>query len=129
MAHANAELARRLMEAIEAGDAQTAMGFYTDDVVFHLPAAGRLTGTFKGKAEIGTILRTMDEVTGGTMRREVHDIAATDDHAVILVKASAQRDGKAYSWNGVAVCDIRGGKIVEQWVVSADPDVTNEALR
>ena len=117
MAHPNEAIARKFFAAADAGDFDTIMGIWSDDIVFHMPGNNVMSGTFKGKAEAGAMFARGGHIK---LRRELHDSMATDTHAVNLTRVSGDRDGKTYSWNGVAVMEIRDGKVVEQWLIADD---------
>ncbi len=60
------------------------------------------------------------ELTGGTFRGEPHDILANDEHAVLLLRVRAEREGKALEDNGLVVFHIKNGKITEAWLHPGD---------
>ena len=76
-------------------------------------------------AEAGANLAKMDSLTGGTMKRELHDITSSDTHAVVLARITAQRGGKSFSYNS-AVLDIRDGKVAEQWMLNDDQETVDQ---
>lgn len=74
-----------------------------------------MSGNYKGiEAFMGFFSKTF-ELSGGTFKRDVHDVLANDDHGVGLTTASAQRGGKTWSDNQVNVFHFEGGKISEFW--------------
>ncbi len=54
------------------------------------------------------------------IKAKLHDVFASDDHAVALVEATATRGGKTFSYRTAEIYHIRGGKIVERWAFSDD---------
>jgi ketosteroid isomerase-like protein len=55
------------------------------------------------------------EITGST-----HDILASDDHAVVLVNATATKGGRTFTYRAAEIYHIRDGKIAERWAFSDD---------
>ena len=50
----------------------------------------------------------------------IHDVVATDDHAVALGTATATRGGKTLTYRTAEIFHIRDGKAVERWAFSDD---------
>jgi len=92
----------------------------------HAPGKNQLSGTRKGMAEAGANLAKMDSLTGGTMKRELHDITSSDTHAVVLARITAQRGGKSFSYNSAVLLDIRDGKVAEQWMLNDDQETVDQ---
>jgi uncharacterized protein len=55
------------------------------------------------------------EITGTS-----HDILASDDHAIVLVEATATRGGKTFTYRTAEIYHIRDGKVTERWAFSDD---------
>ena len=89
-----------------------------------IPTADR--GVYKGPDEFFCLFGTIMEKTGGTYTPEFHDVTDSDDHAVILVNISAQRDGKSYSYGHAVVWHIEDGKVTEGFALDTDDSVVKE---
>lgn len=122
MPHPNADLLAAHLEALRRGDVTTAMGFYSDDVVFHYPGRNPLSGDYRGKDQVLGLLGRVMELTGGSFRPDVHDILASDDHVAALVTVRAERDGTPVEWTSVDLFHLRDGKLSEHWVHEVDQD-------
>ena len=132
MAHPNEELARSEMEAALRGDFEGMLAHYTDDVVLHYPGRNVLSGTYAGKDGIRDWVERIDGLLGpgGSFRRHLHDILASDEHAIQLVSVDAKRaDGRSASWNAAVVMHVREGKISEIWLNIDDPYAVDEFAR
>ena len=127
MEHPNAELGRRFLKALDEQDFATVETLVADDVVAHFPGTNKVSGTYKGRDELFGVFAQADELTQ-TFERDLHDVTASDDHIVILVNISAQRDGKTITWNGANVWHVRDGKLTEVWLLSDDQAATDHAL-
>jgi uncharacterized protein len=128
MAHPNEELARQGYKAFIKADMQRVADFFADDVVWHIGGRGPLAGDYRGKDEVlGFLAKTM-EMTGGTFSLEIHDILANDEHAVALVVARGERQGKTLEDRQTHVLHIKGGKVSEYWAHPGDQYAIDEFL-
>ncbi len=115
MAHTNEDLIRRGYDAFSSGDMQTVDELLADDVVWHIPGRSTVSGDYRGKQDVIGFFGKLIEMTGGTFKLEVHDVLANDEHGVVLVRATAERDGKTFDDRGAQVLHIEGGKVKEFW--------------
>ena len=111
--HPNATLARRMTEAMDAGDTATAASFLADDVVWH--EIGRAEPRH-GKAELAAGMAEVDY----TITATTHAVVADDDHTVLLADAIGTRNGRTLHYRVAEIYHIRDGKIVERWAFSDD---------
>jgi uncharacterized protein len=128
MVHPNEELVRQGFEAFSKGDTEALGAFFADDAVWHTPGRGPLAGDHRGRDQVLSMLAKQMELTGGTFRGEPHDILANDEHAVLLVKVRAEREGKAWEDNGLVVFHIKNGKVSEAWLHPGDLYAGDEFL-
>lgn len=127
MAHPNADLLRRFFKAVTEGDRATIADCLTEDVVTHVPGKNSVSGTYKGKEQFAVAMARAEELAGG-LQRELHDIAASDDHVIALVRLKAARGGQTLTWNGANLWHVREGKLAEVWLLSDDQDTTDLAF-
>ncbi len=126
MAHPNEDRFREGYEAFQKGDLETVTGFFTDDVVWHVPGNSPLSGDYRGKDEVlGFFARSM-ELTGGTLRIEVHDVLANDEHGVALTRVTAEREGRSLDSLNAHVVHITDGMVSESWFHSQDQYADDE---
>jgi len=126
LSHPNEDLVRRGYEAFATGDMATLNEFFDDDIVWHAPGTSEVSGTFRGKNEVFANLQKNVELTGGTFKLDIHDVLADDEHAVTLLRATAQRDGKTLDDNTVQVFHIKDGKVTESWLHPSDAIASDE---
>jgi ketosteroid isomerase-like protein len=124
--HPNEDLVRRGYDAFASGDMATLNEVFADDIVWHAPGRNDLSGTFRGKDEVFATLQKNMELTGGTLKLDVHAILADDEHAVTLLRATAQREGKALDDNTVQVWHVKNGKLAESWLHPSDAYASDE---
>jgi ketosteroid isomerase-like protein len=126
MAHSNEDLYRRGLEAFQKGDLDTLRGHLAEDVVWHVTGRSQFAGDHKGLGEVLGLFGRQVEATGGTFRLELHDLFANDEHAVALVRTTAERNGKRLDDPGVHVVHIRNGKLAESWFHAMDQYAVDE---
>ena len=110
MPHRNEQLLRRNYDAFTTGDMDPMLDSLTDDIDWHVSGASPLAGDYKGKAEVLEFFAQMTELYGGTLRLEVLDVLANDDHGVVLTRERGEHAGKAVEYGGVHRWDFRDGK-------------------
>lgn len=124
MAHPNEDVVRGYLGAVAAGDLETATGHLADDVTFHIAGRGPMSGDRHGREEVLALLQAAAQAAGGRLAVEIHDLLATDDHAVALVRRTiAGADLPA-----AIVYHIAGGKIAEAWVHEFNLYAMDEAI-
>ncbi len=115
MAHPDEDLVRRAYEAFAAGDPDTIEGLLADDVEWHLPGDNPLAGDYRGKQQVLEVLARSTERSGGTLRVELHDLLANDQHTVALARLRAERQGRTLDDTTVQVFHVEGGEITSSW--------------
>lgn len=126
MAHPNEDLVRKGFAAFQTGDMATLKELFTDDVVWHSPGRHQVAGDFKGTDEVLGTFKRIFELTNGTFKLEMHDLLANDEHAVVMVHATAEREGRTLDDNSVQVFEIADGKVKEQWLYPGNVYATDE---
>jgi hypothetical protein len=126
MAHPNEELLRKGFDAFGKGDLDGVKALFADDIVWHVPGSSQLSGDYKGQGEVMAWLGKNLELSGGTLKTEVHDVLGNDEHAVALFTITAQREGKSLHDNACQVVHVSGGKVTESWLHPGDQKTVDE---
>jgi hypothetical protein len=126
MAHPNEDLVRRGYAAFASGDMATLDELFADDVVWHAPGRNQLSGDQVGKQAVFAQFAKVAELSGGTFSIEIHDLLANDTHAVALIRATGEREGRRLDDNSVQVFHIVDGKVTEQWLQPGDAYASDE---
>jgi hypothetical protein len=113
--HANVERLRAGYAAYSSGDTETLNGLFADDIVWHITGRSQLAGVYSGKEEVFGFFVKLMELSGGTVRLEVHDLLANDEHGVALVTGSASREGSDFSGQDVHTFHFADGMVTEFW--------------
>ncbi|MDP2948688.1 MAG: nuclear transport factor 2 family protein [Chloroflexota bacterium] len=125
--HPNLSLIKKVYESFATGDYPSKLKeLFREDVVWHLPGNGPLSAEHRGREAVFAAMRQFEQLSRGSIRIEVHDILANEEHAVALLRATATRQGKQYDSREVDIYHIRDGKVTEMWSLSEDPRVTDE---
>jgi uncharacterized protein len=111
----NASVARRLTDAFEQMDMAQLDALMADDIVWH--EIGRAEPR-RGKEELRAAMGGGGgdyQITG-----KMHDLIASDDHAIALIEATATRGAKTLTYRTAEIYHIRNGQVVERWAFSDD---------
>jgi uncharacterized protein len=126
MAHPNEELARSVTEALSKRDMETFFSHQADDVVLHFPGRGPMAGDYRGRDGMAALFQKQMEMLEAPPEIEIHDVLASDDHAVVLNRVRATRGGVTTEQQQVVVMHIEGGKITETWLQFSDQQALDE---
>lgn len=105
-------VARRYADAWLKNDLEVLIDSYHDEVVFHYFGRSPLAGTHRGKAACLALLKKVRERTNRQLL-EIHDILASDKHAVILARERFERDGRVLELNHALMYHVRDAKLAE----------------
>jgi len=122
----NGELIRSGYEAFSKGDMETIAKIFDPNIRWTVSGRNKISGTYNGLEETFAFFGKLMELTDGTFAVGIHDLLASDDHVVVLVKESASRQGKALESDDVHVWHIDKGKAVEFWGISKDQHEVDE---
>lgn len=116
--HPNAELWRKAQAAFSRRDFDALKEFWAEDIVYHFPGSSRLAGDHKGLPAVLAFFGTLFELN--VQITEVHDVLASDDHVVALIRGTVSREGRQLSFNQANIYHPRDGKITEAWLLPTD---------
>jgi ketosteroid isomerase-like protein len=122
--HPNAALLRKGYDAIARGDLLSVLQLFAEDGVMHVGGTGPLSGDHQGREAIGEAFAGLFEWTGGTVRLQIGEIVADDQHAVANVRETARRasDGLMLDVSEVHLFRMVSGLAVEFWDLPTDRD-------
>ena len=110
MSHPHEDRLRELYAAFAEGNLQAFLDGCTDDVTFTVPGSTPGSGTFTRETFFEWIGAIMTP-TNGTFREDVLDVFANDEHGVLLLHHSFERDGQPRSYDTAHVVRFRGDLI------------------
>jgi ketosteroid isomerase-like protein len=124
--HPNVGLVRKGYDAFAKGDMATLRELLSENVVWHAPGNNPLSGEHRGRDAVFAMFAQTAELSGGTLRIEVHDVLANDEHAVALFRETASRKGRQLDLLETAVYHISNGKATEVWASPYDQRASDE---
>jgi len=83
MPHPNVETLRRIDQAQVAGDLETVLSQYTDDVLGHVGGDNKLSGDYRGLEQLQAMVGRFMEASG-EYSFENHAYLADDEHGIVL---------------------------------------------
>jgi ketosteroid isomerase-like protein len=127
MAHPLEQRIRDAYAAFGRGDVEGYLAACTDDVAFHIPGEGGISGTWTGRQGLYDLAGKAMSLTAGTFREDVIDVLANDQHAVVLARHYFTRDGSPKDYQTVHVYHVRDGKLAECFEHPRDPAQFHDA--
>jgi uncharacterized protein len=116
----NARLLRRGYEAFSVGDMATLTELLAEDVVWHVPGKGGLSGDKRGRDAVFGYFGELASRSGGTFKVTVHDVIGGEQHTIGLHHDDAERGGMVINHNVVLVTHVTDGRFSEVWEVHED---------
>jgi ketosteroid isomerase-like protein len=104
-ARENLEIAKRGYAAFMSGNVEGAMADLADDVVWVTPGRSAISGTARGKQEVGANWAQLAEKVFTTSPQHWF---ADDERVVVLTQVSVG----GQSWDAADVLTFRGGKVI-----------------
>jgi hypothetical protein len=108
VASQNVEIAKKAYDAFGAGDLETVLSTFDDNVEFVVPGNSTISGTYRGKAEVTKFFAKLAEKSFTTTPSR---FLAADDDDVVVVLGQITAGGESALEADVST--FRGGKIVK----------------
>jgi len=125
--HPNEKILRDIDEAQLRGDMGAFAGFFTDDVIVHIPGKSSFAGVYKGRDQFIELFgRFIERVPEYTF--EPHTYLADDEHGVSLQRSHYKRGDDSLDSNDAFVCHFSDGKVSEFWLLSENSDEVDAFL-
>lgn len=107
---------RRFYQAFVNGDLATIDSLMTEDVSFHVPGSGSNAGDYQGKQAVFGFFGKAAAATGGSLKLELLDVMAGEQHVAAVATYRAEREGRAPLQNNlVHLIKLRDGRIARSW--------------
>lgn len=120
----NLRIVQTYFDSLASGDLATLGSLLADDVVWHQPGSGALSGVHSGKAAVFELFGRFMAISEGSFRIDsVSSLMANGDLVTAVLHFSAKgSDGASISMNGVDLMRIEGGRIQEVFLFSEDQE-------
>lgn len=115
---------RQTYDAMASGDGAAVVAAFAEDGVLHVSTHGPFGGDHKGHEAIARVLGGLFEWTGGTLRMDIEELFADEQHGVALLTETATRarDGATLSVRETHLCRFEHGHIAELWDIPSPLD-------
>lgn len=113
MGRLNQQEVRAAYDEFISGGVGSVIHLFADDILWHIGGRNRLTGDYKGKYEVNRFFFDLIELTEGSFVLEVDDVLGSDEHAVVLVRERARRNGVVHDMNAVHLWRLRDVQFTE----------------
>ena len=111
----NSEPRQSGYEAFQKGDLAAFDNILAEGCVWHVPGRGLRAGDMNGRQAVVEYYGKLGELSEDSIKVDLHDVLANDEHVAGLHSASAQRGGKSYETTEVIVFHVQDGRISEAW--------------
>ena len=112
---------------VAAGDLEGAAVYCTEDAVAHVDGTGPLAGEFRGRADIISMIQRIPQ-TVDSMDIDMHDMLFSDDHAIMLTRATLTRGDRTVAAKRVAIYHFRGDQISEAWLLGTNQQAWDQVM-
>lgn len=113
------EKVRQFYTALAQGDFETVGALLSDDLVWHQPGKGTLSGIYNGKQNVFTHLGRMAQLSNGTFAIDQVDyVTENSDLVVAAVGFAVSANGHSMQMKGVDLFRFENEQIKEVWLFS-----------
>lgn len=116
----NEAVVRRIFAAFARKEGFALRGLFAEDVVWTVPGAGVMAGTYRGRDEIFRFLARLPKETDGSYGSHLVDVLASDGRAAALYRASGERHGRRLDLDQVLLFTLRDGVVTEVLALPSD---------
>jgi acyl-CoA thioesterase FadM/ketosteroid isomerase-like protein len=90
------------------------------DVVWHVPGASPISGTYHGVAEVVRYMEARRELASGTFTMHPRELLVGDHHVASLTDGTLEHDGRSYSWSTVGLYRVEDDRVAECHLIPFD---------
>lgn len=114
-------LVREAYARLDRSDVDGLMDMLASDARFFVPGGTRISGDHLRDAVPG-VLRTAEEIAGGTLKRELLDFLTSESSVAVVLHEYVTRDGAQIAYHAIHVWDVKDGKFAYWWVYPHEYD-------
>ena len=113
------EIVHQFYASLAKGDFEKVGSLLADDLVWHQPGKGSVSGSYKGKEAVFSHLGRMSELSGGTFAIDQIDYITENNHLVVAAVAfEVFAFDKSIRMRGIDLFRVENDKIQEVWLFS-----------
>ena len=124
----NADRIREGYDAFNRADVAALTDLFADDIVWHFPGSSKLAGEHTGRDAALTALGGYGAASGGTLRANLIDLMASNDHVAGVANDTATSAGRTLDVRSTVVFAMQDGKVTEAWQYIDDIDALDAFL-
>ena len=125
--HPNADTLRKGYEAFQTGDMDSLRNqYFSPDVVWHVGGRSKYAGDHAGVDNVLKLFMENFQDTNGTLKVELHDVVANDEHVMAMGTFSGSRNGKQLSDRFAHMAHVKDGKMTESWIFAENQDKVDD---
>lgn len=108
-------------QSLATGDFNLLGSVLDENIVWHQPGQGVLSGTYHGKSEVLKLFSKFMEISQGTFKiNKVNQLMANGNLVSATLQFSAQKPDSAITMDGVDIMKVENGMITEVFLFSSD---------
>ena len=120
----NFEVVQKYFEALKTGDMNMLSNTLSEDIVWHQPGQGKLSGVYRGKQQVFALFGKFIEISNGSFKIDsVNSMMSNGALVTTTLHFSASNNSGSISMSGVDLMQIKNGKIAEVWLFSENQQV------
>lgn len=108
----NRQTIESIYQAFSRGDTSAVLEACDPKMTFQIAGKSRLAGKYDRTTFASDFMTKLRELSGGAYALEVHDVLASDRHAVALASVKFERAGKTIEYRTAQVWRMENGKPV-----------------
>lgn len=112
MTHPHQTLLNKMYSDFSKGDIASMLAVCDDKVKFEIPGKNLLAGKYTKETFATEFAKKVQELSGGTLKIDLHEVFASDRHGIVLSTDSLMRGGKHIEYRTVHVWRFENGKPV-----------------
>ncbi len=125
--NSNIEVVKKYFEALKTGNMEQLSSVLSNDIIWHQPGKGLLSGIYQGKDKVFALFGQFMEISQGTFKINVVDyVAANEDYVTVQLSFSASNDLGSIAMRGIDVMKVKDGQIIEVWLFSEDQNAEDK---
>jgi len=125
---AHIAVVKTYFDSLAKGDLNTLGSLFAEEVVWHQPGTGTLSGVYKGKDAVFSLFGQFMQISEGTFKIDsVNAIMANGNLVSAILSFSAKKKGGAeINMKGIDLMKVENGKITEVYLFSEDQQVEDQ---
>jgi ketosteroid isomerase-like protein len=119
--HSNAARLADGLDRLAGGDLDGFLDLLSADALVHVPGSNHIAGDYRGRNEIGDLVRCILDMSQGSFRLEPMEILADDRYVMAFLHVTAEKDREPYDTVDATALKVDAeGRFSEYWWLPSD---------